>query len=119
MYRKPENQLSFEDFKLPFEGNLSADNRWVKLAGIIPWDELETRYASLFPSDTGNVAKPARVAIGSLIIKERCNFTDEETVEQIKENPYLQYFIGFKEFKTEAPFDPPIINDLLPEKTWT
>ena len=42
MYRKPESQLTFEDFKLPFESNLSADNRWVQLAGIIPWDEFET-----------------------------------------------------------------------------
>ena len=24
---------------------------------------------------------------------------------QIKENPYLQYFLGFSEFKTEAAFD--------------
>lgn len=49
------------------------------------------------------------MAIGSLLIKERCNYTDEETVEQIKENPYLQYFIGFKEFKIEAPFDPSLM----------
>lgn len=109
MYRKPKSQFTLDDFRLPFEGNLSADNRWVKLAGIIPWDEIETRYASLFPSNTGNVAKPARMAVGSLIIKERCNFTDEETVEQIKENPYLQYFIGLKEFQTEAPFDPSLM----------
>ncbi len=91
MYRKPKSQFTLVDFILPFEGNLSADNRWVKLAGNIPWDQIETRYASLFPSNTGNVAKPARMAVGSLIIKERCNFTDEETVEQIKENPYLQF----------------------------
>ncbi|MBW1895101.1 MAG: transposase, partial [Deltaproteobacteria bacterium] len=25
--------------------------------------------------------------------------TDREAVEQIKENPYLQYFLGFSEFK--------------------
>ena len=36
MYRKPKSQLTIEDFILPFEGNLSADNRWVKLAGIYP-----------------------------------------------------------------------------------
>ena len=42
MYRrKDRNQLSFEDFFLPFGGKLSGDNRWIKLAELIPWDELE------------------------------------------------------------------------------
>jgi hypothetical protein len=36
----------------------------------------------------------ARLALGSLIIKEKLGTSDRETVEQIKENPYLQYFIG-------------------------
>ncbi len=110
MYRKTKRaQISFEDFILPFSGHLSKDNRWVKLAEIMPWDHIEDKYASLFDSKTGNVAKPARMAIGSLIIKEKQNYTDQETVEQIKENPYLQYFIGLREFGTEAPFDPSLM----------
>jgi IS5 family transposase len=47
-----------------------------------------------------------RVALGALIIKERLGTSDEETVEQIKENPYLQYFLGFEEYREEAPFHP-------------
>ena len=110
MYRKTQRaQISFEDFVLPFSGQLSRDNRWVKLAELMPWDEIEEKYASLFTSKTGNVAKPARMAIGSLIIKEKQNYTDQETVEQITENPYLQYFIGLKEFSTETPFDPSLM----------
>jgi hypothetical protein len=31
-----------------------------------------------------------------LIIKARLGLTDEELVEQIKENPYLQFFIGLE-----------------------
>jgi IS5 family transposase len=46
------------------------------------------------------------MALGALIIKERLAVTDEETVEQIRENPYLQYFIGLHEFQEEEPFDP-------------
>jgi hypothetical protein len=38
------------------------------------------------------------MALDVLIIKERCGFSDEEIVEQIKENPYLQYFIGMREY---------------------
>ena len=106
MYRKSNRgQLSFEEFSLPFSGHLSKDNRWVKLAEIIPWDEIEDKYASLFTSTTGKIAKPARMAIGSMIIKEKQNYTDKETVEQITENPYLLYFIGLKGFSIEAPFD--------------
>ena len=109
MYRKPDGQLSLDDFKLPFEGKLSAENRWVKMAQLIPWDEIEQDYARLFENDIGNVAKPARMALGALIIKEKCGYSDIETVAQIKENPYLQYFIGLKEYKYEAPFDPSLM----------
>ena len=109
LYRKKDIQQNIEDFILPFDGALSADNRWVIKAGLIPWDDIEGDYSDLFPSGTGNVAKPARVAFGSLVIKETLGLTDEETVEQIRENPYLQYFLGFKEFTYEKPFDPSLM----------
>ena len=56
-------------------------------------------------NNTGNPAKSARIALGSLIIKERLGTTDRETVLQIAENHYLQYFLGFSEYKDEEPFD--------------
>jgi hypothetical protein len=106
MYReKDKSQMSFENFYLPFSGRLDKENRWIKLSQIIPWDEIETMYAGKFSSSQGAPAKPLRMALGALIIKERCGFTDEETVEQIKENPYLQYFIGREEYSSTAPFD--------------
>jgi hypothetical protein len=46
------------------------------------------------------------MALGALIIKARLGLTDEELVEQIKENPYLQFFIGLEAFQFSAPFDP-------------
>ena len=45
------------------------------------------------------------MALGALIIKEKLGISDRETVEQIKENPYLQYFIGLESYKNQAPFD--------------
>ena len=105
MYRRPSGQMVLENFILPFEGKLSKNNRWIKLGMIIPWEEIEKKYADLFPSGTGTVAKPLRMALGSLIIKEKCGFSDRETVEQITENPYLQYFIGLDFFQTKPPFD--------------
>jgi hypothetical protein len=106
MYRKPNPQMTIDDFILPFTGSLSADNRWVRLAKLIPWDCIEKEYAFLFPSDRGNVAKPVRMALGSLIIQARCGYTDRELLEQIAENPYLQYFIGLREFQLTRPFTP-------------
>ncbi len=46
------------------------------------------------------------MALGALIIKERLGVSDEEAVEQIRENPYLQYFLGFHEYRDESPFHP-------------
>lgn len=74
MYRRPTGQMVIEEFILPFEGKLDANNHWVKLAKMIPWEKIETKYADLFPSSTGTVAKPLRMALGTLIIKKRCGF---------------------------------------------
>jgi IS5 family transposase len=107
MYRREHrHQLSFEDFFLPFGSKLSGDNRWIKLAEIIPWDELEDDYAAQFCKGFGAPAKPFRMALGALIIKARLELTDEELVEQIKENPYLKFFIGLEAFQYSVPFDP-------------
>ncbi len=107
MYRKDDpNQMEFEDFYLPFGGKLRSDNRWVILSKQIPWKQIEQEYSMNFSqNNTGNPAKSARIALGSLIIKERLGTTDRETVLQIAENHYLQYFLGFSEYKDEEPFD--------------
>lgn len=106
MYRKQgQPPVSPENFGLPFEGKLSSDNRWIILANLIPWAEFEEEYSSGFSVDMGAPAKSFRVALGALIIKEKLGISDRETVEQIKENPYLQYFIGMFSYISEAPFD--------------
>lgn len=93
MYKPRFRQLSFVDeFYLPFGGKLQADNRWVKLANAIPWFAAEEIYAKNFTAANGTPALSVRTALGSLIIKETLSITDEETVAQIQENPYLQFF---------------------------
>lgn len=98
-------QHSFLDFDQPMGLHMNPDNRWIKMADCIPLDEFETKYAQLFPSGTGNVAKPLRMALGALIIQTRFQFSDRELVEQFTENSYLQYFIGLPGYQEEAPFD--------------
>lgn len=105
MYQPKFHQLTFENFHLPFGGKLDPENRWVKLAALIPWHVAERLYAKNFPSKRGAPALTVRMALGALIIKEKLGLSDIETVEQIKEGPYLQYFIGLESFQYEAPFD--------------
>jgi hypothetical protein len=110
MYKKAELAPSPpSEFALPFGGRLSADNRWVRMAQIIPWDEFESEYAANFPTEKGAPAKSFRVALGALIIKEKLGISARETVEQIRENPYLQYFIGQSIYSNELAFDPSLL----------
>ncbi|NET62246.1 MAG: transposase [Symploca sp. SIO2E6] len=106
MYRKVESiPSSPEDFEFPLKEKLSLDNRWVVMASLVPWSEFEEEYAKNFAEEMGAPALPFRMALGALIIKEKLGISDRETVEQIKENPYLQYFIGRSEYSQEAAFD--------------
>jgi IS5 family transposase len=78
----------------------------VLFASLMPWEELEETYASQFNPTTGAPAKPVRLAFGALFIKQPLGLTDEETVEQIRENAYMQFFLGFAGYSNKAPFDP-------------
>ena len=110
MYRKAEfAPLPPLDFELANGSKLSALNRWVKMAQIIPWSEFESEYAANFPADKGAPAKSFRMALGALIIKEKLGISDRETVEQIRENPYLQYFIGLSSYSNELAFNPSLL----------
>jgi IS5 family transposase len=105
MYQPKFHQLTFENFHLPFGGKLDPENRWVRLADVIPWHVAETMYAKNFMSKRGAPALTVRMALGSLIIKEKLGLSDIEAVEQIKDNPYLQFFIGLETYQHAAPFD--------------
>lgn len=106
MYRA-NRQPELPDFYLPFGGKLDPDNRWVRLARIVPWHLVEEDYRANFAdSGMGAPAKESRIALGALIIKERLGVTDEETVAQIRENPFLQYFLGLHEYLRKDLFDP-------------
>lgn len=106
MYKKTDReQLSFEEFMLPFGGKLLADNRWVEIAKFMPWDVIEDIYEKSFSTSEGRTSISARIAFGAIHIKEQENLTDERTVEYISENPYMQYFLGLPEFKSTPLFD--------------
>jgi hypothetical protein len=94
-----------QKLEIPFGVELRTDNRWVKLASMMPWEEIEESYSQNFEGANGQEAKPGRLAFGALYIQNRLKITDEETVDQIRENASMQYFCGFESYTTEKPFD--------------
>lgn len=78
---------------------MNPKNRWIDLADRIPRDVFEVKYAELFPGSIGNVAKPLRMALGFLVIQTKFQYPNCELVEQITENPYLQYFTGLPRYQ--------------------
>jgi transposase, IS5 family len=104
-YTSPK-QLIIEGFESPFDRKLNITNRWVVLSKLLPWDEICELYWQEVPEKTtGRPALNPRIVIGSLIIKHLCDLDDRETVAQISENIYMQYFLGYSSFTDEPPFD--------------
>lgn len=103
-YTEPVHNTS-SDFQFPQGFQLDQNNRWVILRDLIPWNQFEEQYAQLFDEKKGSPAKSFQIAMGSLIIQQILKVTDRETVQQIRENPYLQYFIGLSAYQNESPFE--------------
>ncbi|NOQ25546.1 MAG: hypothetical protein GQ564_09325 [Bacteroidales bacterium] len=108
----PQNQLSLEFFKHPFETELDKDNRWVKLADLVPWDSLASVYSRKLNSDSGRKSINIRIVIASMIIKHKLCLDDRGTIQMISENIYLQYFCGLKSFTTKPVFDSSLFVDI-------
>ena len=99
-------QLYLEGFETPFSQKLSASNRWVQLSDQLPWDSIVNVYTKqLNNKTTGASNVNGRVVLGALMIKHISNLSDEETILQIQENMYMQYFIGYSSYSSEPPFD--------------
>lgn len=106
MYRKQDkSQITMDEFYIPFGDGLDANNRWVKIAKIIPWDFIEEQYARNFSDEKGRPSIPSRIAFGAEYIKKQENLTDEGTVAYLCENPYAQYLVGLKAFCKEPLFE--------------
>ena len=98
-----QHQLKIEEFGNLYQIKLNPKNRWVQLANHFPWDRCVKIYTRHF-SNTGRSSLNPRIVIGSLIIKHKLNLSDDETVQLISENPYMQFFLGLDEFYAEPLF---------------
>ena len=98
------NQEKLDGFVNTFNMKLNPKNRWIRMSQLVPWKAFEEKYAKCFKSD-GRRAKTAREALGALLVQQLLNLTDRETVMLIQENPYIQYFLGYSEFRLNPSFD--------------
>ena len=107
MYKRHTGQVSMLETPEMF-GSLPLDpnNDWIKLSKFVPWREFDLKYADNFRSKKGQRACDSRMALGSVLIKIHYKgMSDEDLTKEIAMNPYLQYFLGLREYRYECPFD--------------
>jgi transposase, IS5 family len=80
-------------------------HRLCMLAEAIDWEGFEAGFAPLY-SSVGCPAKPVRLMVGLLILKQVYNLADETVMEEWVSNPYFQYFCGETVFQWKFPCDP-------------
>ena len=84
---------------------LDSNDPLVTLADTINWGLFDESFEKYY-SDNGRPAKPIRLMVGLLILKQLEDLSDESIVLQWKRNPYYQYFCGMTEYQPALPCDP-------------
>lgn len=73
-----------------------------QLSDRIDWIYFEKEFGKLY-IDFGRPAKPIRLMVSLLILKQLYSLSDEELVEVWRQNPYYQYFSGMDIFQWGFP----------------
>jgi hypothetical protein len=108
----PACERSLALFRTPFEQELDATNRWVKMAAVVPWDEMAKIFFDRMSADQGRASIDLRVVLGALLVKHVEGISDEDTIQYIQENIYAQYFVGLASFQTRAVFAPTLFVEI-------
>jgi hypothetical protein len=106
------NTEQIQLFATPFEQELDLNNRWIKFSKILPWNKLSSFYYSRMNQTKGAGSIDARIVLGALIIKHHEELSDEGTIDSIKENLYMQYFLGLASFKRDSVFAPSLFVEI-------
>lgn len=106
------SQLTIEEFKTPFQTSLLSENRWVTLSKLVPWDKFASIYISKMAKGFGRPGISPRAVLGALIIKHIEKLDDRGVILSIQENPYMQFFVGLKEFSPHPIFDPSLFVEI-------
>ena len=84
---------------------LDPRNHLLGLGKAISWQVFEDSFRPLYAT-SGRPAKPVRLMVGLLILKQLENLIDERVVEIWAQNPYFQAFCGQQRFTWKLPCDP-------------
>ena len=85
--------------------HLNPKDPLLVLAMNLPWEEFEKEFTPLY-AVKGRPAKPVRLMVGLLLLKQIEHLSDERVVEAWVRNPYYQAFCGMKQFQWHFPCDP-------------
>jgi transposase, IS5 family len=99
----PDHQASF--LMRTLREQLDPRHPLYQLAERLPWATFEEAFAEHY-SEEGRPAKPVRLMVSLLLLKQMFNLGDETVVERWVENPYWQFLSGFEDFQWELPCDP-------------
>lgn len=105
-------QTQINEFSNLYNLKLNPQNRWIQLGSLLPWDRMVDRYKQSFSSGRGAPAVNPRWMIGALVIKHKLNLTDEQTLQAISENPYMQFFLGLEVFHPEPLFSESLLSEV-------
>ncbi len=100
----PASERTLSLFRTPFEQSLDPDNRWVRMAAIVPWDEMAKVFFAHMSEHHGRASVDLRVVLGALLVKHIEGISDEDTIQYIQENIYAQYFVGLPSFQIQPVF---------------
>ena len=106
MYKLPDGQMDIYAVYSPLEKLLNPEDRFIRWAKAIPWEALEAEWSGALYARRGAPAKPLRLTLGAYMIHIKFGYSERETLRQITENPYMQFFVGCREFQREPPFNP-------------
>jgi transposase, IS5 family len=105
MLSKPKN-ISQLGFYTTFEEQLNHKHALYQLTSKINWKVFEESFSRHYSITMGKPAKPIRLMVGLLILKQVRNLSDEDVVMQWAENTYYQYFCGENSFCSKEPCVP-------------
>lgn len=105
----PSAQRASVLFESPFDQHLDPNNRWIRLAQIMPWDQLADIYKKSFDQTRGRPSIDLRIIIGTLFIQHIEHLADERVIPYIQENVYCQAFLGLTGLQLAPVFDPSLL----------
>jgi IS5 family transposase len=99
--REKQGHLVYQDLL----EQLNPKHPLLALAQKLPWTLFEKEFARLY-AEVGRPAKPIRLMVGLLLLKQIESLSDERVVEAWIQNPYYQAFCGMEHFQWALPCDP-------------